>query len=465
MCDHHFPGKVCLPDPAYVAPDGTGTPVISLDANTGDVVVGGPEGGFGHRGRLVITDQNGNPTFVVEGQTGEVTPEGDIVLRDNTGQERIRISGQGAEMVIRDTKSRQAIHLDSSRHLKAVLSIGAEKTDASLIVRDRQNREVIKAEGPQARLTLGSLGNEGRLIVRGESDPPRVEIDSNCIKLRISDDRTAAELNSYVPALMVGTRDHGGYLRVRDDKKAYAFEFRGPDAELRIGAPGNTGSIEVRDSSNNVVFAFDGVRAQLDLGNERNDGRLFVHDDENRRVLSFHGNLAILNIGTRGRGGEIRISDSGNRDTITMIGESGEILLANSNAAEQFEIADSVTAEPGMVMVLNDQGKVEPSSFPFDSRVIGVRAGDQPGEHPGIVLDHKEGLAGRVSVSMWGKVRCLANAFPEPIAVGDLLTTSAEPGHAMKAPDPSSHAGAILGKALSPLRTGMRVIDVLVTLQ
>ena len=56
MCDHHFPGKVCLPDPAFVAADGTGVPVISLDANSGDVFIGGPAGGLGHRGRLVIND-------------------------------------------------------------------------------------------------------------------------------------------------------------------------------------------------------------------------------------------------------------------------------------------------------------------------------------------------------------------------------------------------------------------------
>ena len=38
MCDHHFPGKVCVPDPAHVALDGTGVPVISMDANNGDVI-------------------------------------------------------------------------------------------------------------------------------------------------------------------------------------------------------------------------------------------------------------------------------------------------------------------------------------------------------------------------------------------------------------------------------------------
>lgn len=58
-----------------------------------------------------------------------------------------------------------------------------------------------------------------------------------------------------------------------------------------------------------------------------------------------------------------------------------------------------------------------------------------------------------------------------PIRPGDLLTTSSTPGHAMKAvPQEVQGAvvyptGAILGKAMEPLRKGRGMIRVLVTLK
>ena len=63
------------------------------------------------------------------------------------------------------------------------------------------------------------------------------------------------------------------------------------------------------------------------------------------------------------------------------------------------------------------------------------------------------------------KVFCKVDATSEPVSVGDLLTTSATSGHAMKATDPLRVFGAVLGKALRPLREGCGLIPVLVSLQ
>ncbi len=52
-----------------------------------------------------------------------------------------------------------------------------------------------------------------------------------------------------------------------------------------------------------------------------------------------------------------------------------------------------------------------------------------------------------------------------PIEIGDLLTTSATPGHAMKATDPHKAFGAVIGKALRPLDRGQGLIPVLIALQ
>ena len=58
---------------------------------------------------------------------------------------------------------------------------------------------------------------------------------------------------------------------------------------------------------------------------------------------------------------------------------------------------------------------------------------------------------------------CKVDATQAPIAIGDLLTSSANPGHARKATDPK--IGSIIGKALEPLKEGTGYIAVFVNIQ
>jgi hypothetical protein len=71
----------------------------------------------------------------------------------------------------------------------------------------------------------------------------------------------------------------------------------------------------------------------------------------------------------------------------------------------------------------------------------------------------------QVPIALVGKAHCKVDAELSPIEVGDLLTTSAKPGYAMKASDPLKAFGAVIGKALRPLATGEGLIPVLVCLQ
>jgi len=60
----------------------------------------------------------------------------------------------------------------------------------------------------------------------------------------------------------------------------------------------------------------------------------------------------------------------------------------------------------------------------------------------------------------------MCDASSGAIEPGDLLTTSARPGHAMRVDDHARAVGAILGKAMSPLDDGERgLVLVLVSLQ
>ena len=68
----------------------------------------------------------------------------------------------------------------------------------------------------------------------------------------------------------------------------------------------------------------------------------------------------------------------------------------------------------------------------------------------------------RTAVALMGKVYCKVDAGYSPIDVGDLLTTSPTPGHAMKAVDPARAFGAVIGKALRPMVAGQGLLPILI---
>jgi hypothetical protein len=143
---------------------------------------------------------------------------------------------------------------------------------------------------------------------------------------------------------------------------------------------------------------------------------------------------------------------------------TGDIRLMGADCAEDFDVSEASAAEPGIVMIIDQEGAVKPSEHPYDKRVAGVVSGAE-GYKPGIIFDKQQSEAERMPVALMGKVACKVDAQYSPIEVGDLLTTSPTPGHAMKAGEPAKAFGAVLGKALRPLKAGQDLIPVLVALQ
>ena len=143
---------------------------------------------------------------------------------------------------------------------------------------------------------------------------------------------------------------------------------------------------------------------------------------------------------------------------------TGDIRLVNADCAEAFNIGSEVTVEPGTVMVLGEEDALFPSQRAYDKRVAGVVSG--AGDYkPGIVLDRQQSESNRQPIALLGKVYCKVDAQYGAIEVGDLLTTSATPGHAMKAGEPLQAFGAVIGKALRPLKDGQGLIPILIALQ
>jgi hypothetical protein len=139
------------------------------------------------------------------------------------------------------------------------------------------------------------------------------------------------------------------------------------------------------------------------------------------------------------------------------------ILTGGNDGAEEFLIDEVADVEAGTVMVLGENGSLKMSRVEYDRRVAGVVSG-AGSYRPAIILGRQGPEARSRPIALFGRVFCLADAAPSPIEIGDLLTSSSTPGHAMRALDPARSFGAVIGKALGTLRQGCGLVPVLVGL-
>jgi len=148
------------------------------------------------------------------------------------------------------------------------------------------------------------------------------------------------------------------------------------------------------------------------------------------------------------------------------------VLLIDGGAdvAESYDVAAAGDAAPipGMVVSIDSErvGKLQIATKAYDSAVAGIISGAD-GIAPGMILGQTGTIAdGAFPIANVGRVWCYVDADAGgPVVAGDLLTTSATPGHAMKVTDRTLSPGATIGKAMSPLPSGKGLVLVLVTLQ
>jgi hypothetical protein len=110
-------------------------------------------------------------------------------------------------------------------------------------------------------------------------------------------------------------------------------------------------------------------------------------------------------------------------------------------------------------------GRLTVAATPYDPLEAGVVSG-AGGVEPGLMMGQRGSVAdGDTPVALVGRVYVLVDATYGPVRPGDLLTTSATPGHAMRAADRARAQGAVLGKAMTGLEAGRGLVLVLVGLQ
>lgn len=174
-----------------------------------------------------------------------------------------------------------------------------------------------------------------------------------------------------------------------------------------------------------------------------------------------YGNYGIRATGTEAGGWFDAVLVDGRTRTGTLE------IMGGADLAEVFPLVGApISPAAGSVVVIDETspGALVTSDRPYDPRVAGVVSGAN-GLQPGVTLGADIVPAGSAAIALSGRVYCLASAENGPIRPGDLLTTSATPGHAMRATDVGRSHGAVLGKAMSSLDDGTGVVLVLVTLQ
>jgi len=141
-------------------------------------------------------------------------------------------------------------------------------------------------------------------------------------------------------------------------------------------------------------------------------------------------------------------------------------ILGGADIVEGFDTSDKETHAPGTVVVIDDKhaGHLRASRDPYDTKVAGVVSG-AGGVAAGIRLGQDGALDGETPVAMTGRVYVKCSTENGAIRPGDLLTTSATRGHAMRASDRERRAGAVIGKAMSALDGETGLVLVLVNLQ
>jgi hypothetical protein len=308
-------------------------------------------------------------------------------------------------------------------------------------------------KGGADRIVFGTSGNVGI----GTTSP----IGTLDVKL------AANQHINFIPNVNGTFNGTPGIVSINDVNNAYTpmgfyasqYYFGGGNIGIGTSAPQSSLHVDIPGSCNPISGLTIDVQSFGTYDNAKASHFLRVRD-----ILANPPNGATYFM-IRGDG-NVGIRTNAPESALHVVGDvrvTGDVLLTGADCAEHFDIVGE-RPEPGTVVAIDQNGALRESQKAYDKSVAGVISGAGEYRH-GIVLDKRSCDEGRIPVALVGKVYCKVDAHCSRVQVGDLLTTSPTPGHAMKVTDQAKAFGAVLGKALAPLQNGCGLIPILVALQ
>ena len=218
------------------------------------------------------------------------------------------------------------------------------------------------------------------------------------------------------------SEEFSGRVDILDSQHRKVFQFDSSFAVLDLGAQGNEGDLRLYGDDGGVKIHLDGGRSLLlvndgtgrqKLSFDAGRSLLVLSNNDGYPALSFDADFAVLDIGVAGNEGDLRINGDDGNVMIHLDGGAGDITLAGTGCAEDFEVGAAAVAEPGFVMTLDDEGRLEPCASEYDTRVVGVISG-AGGYTAGIELGRQPLLQRRSPLALTGKAHCRVDAGFSP---------------------------------------------------
>ncbi|MBD3299621.1 MAG: hypothetical protein GF341_13275 [candidate division Zixibacteria bacterium] len=430
-------------------------------------------GALGDAGNIIVRDETTFPQIKLTGTNGQIEAIGGIDLVETIGGDtyvELDENGSGGGMVrVRDEVGNTACYM-------AAPNVGTGGFVSAYLE---------NSFWPGATMN-GWDGNSGRLELfepDGSGFNTNVVIDANA-----GDGAAALTLHDGVNEIIRLDASGGG---------------GGAGVNLRNSLGNQTFEIDADEEEDNPAFRMRNelgttkLRMQVRGPNSGGGSEFFMWNHTGQSTVEIDGD--------EGDDGVIRLSDSTGSTKIEMLAAEGvtgaQIALRNkagaqtiiidaehgqggsgrvitqvlqitggSDLSEQFDISahhSGIEPAPGMVVCLDSKnpGKLVVSGSGYDRKVAGIVSG-AGGVAPGMLMgQHNSEADGQYPVALTGRVYVMVDASNGPIQVGDLLTTSDVPGHAMRVADYERAQGAIIGKAMEPLNSGRGLVLTLVNLQ
>ena len=193
--------------------------------------------------------------------------------------------------------------------------------------------------------------------------------------------------------------------------------------------------------------------------NVTGSGRVGIGTVSPHAELEVNGNMML----TAGSGASITFADG----TVQSTAYTGTCPTTGGDYAESVDVSgDRREFTPGDVMVVDptNPGHFLRSTTPYSPLVAGIYS-TKPGYIGRRQLSDPRTAITEVPMAMVGIVPTKVTSENGPIKVGDLLVTSSTSGYAMHGTNTAAMTGAIVGKSLGSLESGIGVIEVLVSLQ